>query len=229
MKYLGGKARLASEIVPIIESFRPTKDSAYFEPFLGGCNILPLIKGVRHGSDVHPDLIMLYQEMQNGWRPPQKITEDDYQKLRKSEPSALRGFVGFSCSFGGKWFGGYARSGDRNYAKEGYNSLIKAFAKIDNDCHFTCTDYLDLQIPDKSLIYCDPPYKGFTKFKSGAFNDTVFWDWVRKISEHSTVLVSGYQAPEDFRKVWERERNLELQTTKTNKKRVERLYRWSGS
>ncbi|MDD3417562.1 MAG: hypothetical protein PHY47_26820 [Lachnospiraceae bacterium] len=47
------------------------------------------------------------------------------------------GFVGFLCSFGSKFFGGYARgknnSGDaRNYAMESYNNLNKQSPNLRN-------------------------------------------------------------------------------------------------
>ena len=42
-------------------------------------------------------------------------------------------FVGFGCSFAGKWFGGYARSNDkRNYAKMAKNSLNKKIINLYN-------------------------------------------------------------------------------------------------
>ena len=33
----------------------------------------------------------------------------DYIELKKTRQLMLTGFVGFGCSFGGKWFGGYAK------------------------------------------------------------------------------------------------------------------------
>ena len=52
----------------------------------------------------------------NNFTFPFQLMEEEYKNLKTSEPSALRGFVGYFLSFGGKWFGGYApkyQRGDR--------------------------------------------------------------------------------------------------------------------
>ena len=54
----------------------------------------------------------MWQGLQSGWTPPDVITKEEYKYIRehKDENPALTGFVGFGCSFGGKWFGGLARN-----------------------------------------------------------------------------------------------------------------------
>lgn len=98
----------------------------------------------------------MWQGLQQGWIPPDIITEDDYKYIRdhKDENPALTGFVGFGCSFGGKWFGGLARNkkGD-NYCARANRSLLKDYEGLKN-AQFACLDYKDVPIPKGAIVYC---------------------------------------------------------------------------
>lgn len=223
MKYLGGKARVAKKICSFLESQRK-EGQVFVEPFLGGCNILPLMSGERIASEINPDLVLFYKALQEGWTPPTEVSEEEYSYLKNAEPSALRGFVGVACSYSGKWFGGYARSANRNYALNGHNTALKTQPKI-KDAQIHNCDYRDLEIPQGSLVYCDPPYKGTTKYDRG-FSSEEFWQWARELSKTCDVYVSEYQAPTDFEEVFSIERNLEMRRNKTEtEKRVEKIFR----
>ena len=53
------------------------------------------------------------------------ISEEEY-KLAKTRKDHLKAFVGFGCSFAGKYFGGYARgSEERNYCSNAKHSILK--------------------------------------------------------------------------------------------------------
>ena len=75
----------------------------------------------------------------------------------------LIGFVGYGCSFGGKWFGGLARGGktsqgnDRNHVAESSRNLMKIKPKL-QDMIIEVANYKTILIPDGSVVYCDPPY-----------------------------------------------------------------------
>lgn len=45
MKYMGGKARIAKHIAPIINEAVKKSNGMLFEPFCGGCNITPILLG----------------------------------------------------------------------------------------------------------------------------------------------------------------------------------------
>lgn len=79
----------------------------------------------------------MWQALQQGWQPPEIITKDEYYyvKEHKDENPALTGFVGFGCSFGGKWFGGLAsnKKGD-NYCTRAAGKPYEGFAHID-ECY----------------------------------------------------------------------------------------------
>ena len=85
-------------------------------------------------------------------------------KENKDEDKVLTGFVGFGCSFAGKWFGGYARGhgGKLGYADTSKRSLLKKMNTM-QDVEFQFADYKNLSFKD-CLIYCDLPYNNTTKF-----------------------------------------------------------------
>lgn len=107
MQYFGGKAKIAKYIVSYLEEVRK-ENQIYVEPFVGGANIVSKMGGVRKAYDFNEYLIEMYKAVQNGYELPNIITEKDYKYIRenKDKNKALTGFVGFGCSFAGKWFGG---------------------------------------------------------------------------------------------------------------------------
>ena len=104
VRYLGGKTRLAKHIANAILTDTPNRKT-YLEPMIGGGSVFAAMAphfDFAVGADIHPDLILMYQALAQGWLPPTYVTEEEYQTLKHDpEPSALRGFVGFGCSFGG--------------------------------------------------------------------------------------------------------------------------------
>lgn len=192
MRYMGGKARIAPKIVAYLESIRKP-GQAYLEPFVGAANVISKMSGKRYGSDSHEDLILLLIAVRDGTiELPEVVSEELYKSLRHAEPSALRGFVGFGCSFGGKWFGGYARSKkEPNFAATSKRSIENKPLK---GIKFSLGDYRTLR-PAGMLIYCEPPYAGTTSFKGQQFDSGEFWENARKWSRTNTVIVSEYAAP----------------------------------
>ena len=229
MKYMGSKARHAKEMLPIILANRKPAQW-YVEPFVGGANMIDKVDGLRIGNDTHPHLIALLEAVSLGWFPPHIITEEEYKWANKCRViNASTGFIGFGCSYSGKWFGGYARGNDasgmpRNYAAESARNLLNQAPKI-RGVRFHCGSYADLSIPPNSIIYCDPPYAGTTKYATAGFDHTEFWRWCdRKVTEGHTVFVSEYAAPDGWECVWEKEVNNTLVRDTGSKKGVERLF-----
>ena len=56
--------------------------------------------------------------------------------------------------------------------------------------------YDDIYIEENSVIYCDPPYNNTKQYVTGDFDTNAFFEWCRKQKE--LVVVSEYDAPEDF-------------------------------
>lgn len=204
MKYLGSKRRIAKDILPIILADRRL-DQWYIEPFCGGCNLIDKVTGPRIAADINPYLIALLREPFDYFH----VGESLYKHIQqnKSEyPAALVGYVGFCLSFGAKFFGGYRRdkAGIRDYENEAQQNL-KAQQPYLQGVKFHCCNYYSLTYPERSLIYCDPPYAGTTGYRGG-FNHEVFWGWVRGMASLGhTLFVSEYSAPVDFECLWEKE------------------------
>jgi len=185
--------------VPYLEGVRK-ENQKFLEPFVGGANIVSKISGNRTACDFNEYLIALYNAVQNGYELPEELSEEEYRHVKdnKDENKALTGFVGFGCSFAGKWFGGYARSKQkRNYCRGSKNSLMKKMVTM-KDVLFMWKDYKTLD-PHGMLIYCDPPYKNTTKYTGVPDFDTEeFWNVMRKWSIDNDVYISEYNAPADF-------------------------------
>jgi DNA adenine methylase len=203
--YLGGKSRIAKQIAAVMLAATDDR-STYIEPFVGAGSVaVQMVPHFEHAylSDASPDLIMLWKALQLGWEPPEFVSEEYYQALRNAAPSAVRGFVGYGCSFGGKWFGGYARNNPTNdYARASRNSIIRKTNTL-RATNFYCLGYGDILIPNGSVVYLDPPYANTTAFGGVAhFDSANFWKWAESISVRASVFVSEYSAPEGWQPVW---------------------------
>jgi DNA adenine methylase len=233
MRYTGNKSRISKHILPIILKDR-LEGQFFVEPFVGGANIITLVDGFRIASDYNKHLIDFYKSLQEGWLPPLRITKDEYNdiKLNQDRDSRMTIWAGICCSYGGKWFGGYLNDYQEskrlkngrlpNHQDEARNSLLKQIPYL-KSVEFIYSDYVDLEIPPKSIIYCDPPYKGTIKYTEGIDHD-IFWDWCRtKSKEGHKVFISEYNAPNDFQIVWEMEISNTLSKQKKFKS-IERLF-----
>lgn len=229
MQYLGGKFRIRKEISNIINTNRK-QEQTYIEPFVGGGNIMGSIdttKGINLAFDINKPLITMYNSIKQGWIPPDVLPLEEYKKLQqtKDENNPLTAFAGFCCSFGGKYYGGYARhAADRNdnFCLQGKNSLLKIKSNISN-FEFGCCSY-DLLKPHSSIIYCDPPYKGTTEYNHKGFNHELFYKWCRELSHDNTIFISEYSMPDDFKCIWEKEVVLSVRSKKGCEPRKEKLF-----
>jgi len=214
---MGSKNRVAKELLPFILKDRKP-GQWYVEPFVGGANMIDKVYGPRIGADSNPYLIEALKLIRdNPESLPDHVSEEDYQTYKnKMLIDGVTGFVGFNATFGSKWFGGYARGGNRNYTLEGKKNAINQSPKL-KGCLFINATYQFLDIPPESIIYCDPPYEGTTKYKD-AFDSVAFWDWVRvKSTEGHSVFVSEYNAPEDFICIWEKQLTTSFSTSESIK------------
>lgn len=227
MQYMGSKNRIAKHILPIMLAER-SPDQLWVEPFVGGANIIDKVDGKRIGNDIHKHLIALHKALQNGWIPPTEVNKEMYYAVKNNQEDysdELIGFIGFLCSFGGKWWNGYAANNSGvNYADRGSRMLVKQ-AKNFEGIEFLFGSYLDMKIPANSIIYCDPPYEGTTAYKD-TVNYVEFWQWCRdKTNEGHKVFVSEYNAPGDFECVKVVEHKTQLNKN-IKYKRVEKLFRF---
>ena len=223
---MGSKRRIAKEILPII-----IKDRApgqwYVEPFVGGFNMIEHVDGNRIGNDINPYLIAMFSALLSGWDPPKHVSEEEYADIRKNKgnyPPELVGYVGFN-SFGAKFFGGYCRekTGKTDFWKSHLANLQKQLPKL-RGIVLENKNYWELEIPDNSIVYCDPPYFGTTQYRDG-IDHTFFWEWIRGLHKAGhTVFVSEYTAPDDFKSIWSKTIETNISKDVKNLKRTEHLF-----
>jgi DNA adenine methylase len=231
MQYFGGKGRFYKQINLFLDPI--TKERPFYDVFVGGLWITfsTTNPSIRIAADANEALITLYQELQRGWIPPDTISKDEYLILKSKNDSKnpLTAFAGFGCSFGGKWFDTYQKSGKRNYALNAKRTLLKQISACKN-VQFKHTDYhetFDTSLLG-SVLYCDPPYTGCAPYKAvGPFNSDEFWTTVRKFSKTRDIFVSEYSAPEDFNCVWQLEVTSCIAPTKWSS-RIEKIFKWNG-
>lgn len=230
MKYMGSKSKYASEILPIILAHRSV-GQWYVEPFLGGGNTFYLVDGKKMGNDTNKYVVAMIKAVGEGWVPPYDVSEHEYN-VAKLLPEHMGdetiGFIGIGCSYGGKWFGGYARGNNqtgipRNYAEESAKNILKQQDGF-KDAIYTSLSYDKMDIPANSIIYCDPPYANSTKYNR-EFDSESFWNWCNGMVDIGhTVYVSEYNAPDGWRCVWKKEVNSSLTKDTGSKKAVEKLF-----
>ena len=236
MKYMGSKARFSKEILPIILKDRKP-EQWYVEPFAGGMNAICEVQGNRIANDIHSHLIQMWRELVGGWMP-KKYTREEHKQIRENKgkyPPHEVAWVGFNCSYSGAYFRGFAGETKtkigtvRDYQTEAIKNVLKQVPKM-KGVIFQNKPYYELELPPKSIVYCDPPYEGTSKYKVDEFDHNLFWNWVRNISRQGhTVFVSEYNAPADFKCVWEKEAKSSLSAngkTGGNKVSVEKLFRY---
>lgn len=249
MQYLGGKSRISKNISEVINAlsrwqienceinsggdFRRERErereSTFVSLFCGSCSVESKVRGFTRMilNDKHKYLIELLKGVQSGYELPEQITEEQYKYIRehKDEDSILTGFVGFGCSFGGKWFGGYARNKtNTNYALQSKKSLLKDMATLIN-AEFICSDYRDINLPEGCVIYADPPYDKTTDYGREKFDSKEFWKYAREVSQKHLMFISEQVAPEDFVVIWEKPFTRTLDINKQNQfKVVEKLF-----
>jgi len=236
MKYIGSKDRIAKYLIPIILKDRKP-NQWYVEPFVGGANMINKIKGNRIGSDSNEYLISLLNELQKGWKPIKEVTKDLFNDVRNNPNNYEKHIVAYIeilFTFGATWGRGFVGNVNDKVCKgrdrigEGYRNALKTQKEIQG-INFLHSNYNDLEIPNNSIIYCDPPYEGTTKYKDD-FNHLYFWQWCRiKTKEGHKVFISEYNAPKDFKCLFELEQKTPIsKTSKTKEIKIECLYSYCG-
>jgi len=234
MRYVGGKSRIARWIR---ESIKPLVNghTRYLEPFVGSgacfTELAPLFR-TTVAADSHLDLILMWQAIAAGWDPPEHISREVYMELRNSEPSPLRGFVGFGASFSGKWFGGYVDTAwdahwqrfTKPYLAAAKKSVLAAAPTFRTAASIQHTDYRTHYVDPTTIVYCDPPYAGTLGYGgTEPFDSAAFWMQAEHWSRSGAlVVVSESQAPKGWQPLAVRERKAMLRVAKGTENEVRR-------
>lgn len=227
MKYVGSKRLIVKHILPIMLKHRT--DETWVEPFVGGGNVISEVTGNRIGADSNPWVVALMSIRDSLAELPkneQEFTEADYERLKNDDSYPHKGYAGFAFSFGGKWLGGWRRDHKkfRDSVAGSFKTATKQSEKLKGVSLINCC-YRELEIPPRSIVYCDPPYKGVLRYGGKRFDSDSFFQWAReKTKEGHKVFVSEYEAPADFSCVWAKEITANLSEHKRGKKAVEKLF-----
>lgn len=198
MRYLGGKMRQSKVIVREVARY---DFDVYVEPFMGALwsatAVMQQFPNKKYLlNDVNPFLVCFWKESLKGWNPPEHVSEETYIKYNKSRPvdDPMTGYIGFAWSFGGKFFGGAARTSGK--IKGSYASTRRKI-EILRSCsnvQITCGDYGGVKVPiGRVLYYMDPPYVGRTpQQKMSSFDPTEFSSHCKSLASKHIVLMSEF-------------------------------------
>ena len=237
MRYQGGKSRISRPIVETIRRMHPTATEIW-EPFCGGGAVTLALSKVNfkvHASDIHPDLILMWQAVMAGDESVYaNVTREEHSELKHATPSARRGFVRFGASFGGDFYGGFGVDRKNGDGHQPWQEAQRFCEKVKRAAclSFSCMDYKD--VPSSALCYADPPYQNTYKYQGNAFDHTSFWQWVRE--RKGPTFVSELVGPDDMQIVWRKAHKSQMTSNSPTSRatsgivhREERVYYWPGS
>jgi DNA adenine methylase len=235
MKYMGSKNRIAKFLLPImIKDAQEKSFDTWVEPFVGGANVIDKVPnefrkiGIDYNEHTIKALIAI-RDLINEL--PKNVSVDYYNSLKGTSPDPITSLIRFGASFGGKFENGYARSFTNKGIPRNHWDEAKRNAEKQNlllqGIEFVHASYDEFSDFENCLIYCDPPYKGTTSYKTGVFDHDKFWQWCRDMSRKNSVFISEYEAPEDFDCVWQGEvkTNFASQRSGATHKAIEKLFK----
>ena len=244
MRYCGSKRKFMKYLRPILTKDKD-ENTVFVDLFGGGMNVvcdIPCDNKV--AIDYNKYVIALWKELQqNGMKNiPTEVSEEMYNDVKSDYinhtnryEDYIIGYVGTCCSFGGSWFNGYARfnpNKNEDHIKEAYNGLKK---QVENfiglkKTVFLHSSYDKIRLHKNDIVYCDPPYASTKKYESD-FDNEAFWEWAREASKKVKKLyVSEYDAPSDFKCIWQMEKKdgLGRQKGKKQNTKVEKIFVYKG-
>lgn len=234
---MGSKNRIAKYILPImLDEMKKNNCTLFLDACVGGANLIDKLPNniKKQGNDLNNYLIAMWKELQKGWIP-KYITKEEYQDIKQNKDKYedfVVGYYGINTSFRGVWFSGFVgriitkTNKERDYQIEALNNTLKQIQNL-KDVEFTSYDIFDLDPIEKSLIYCDIPYRDTSGYKD-KFNHDRFYDWCREMKQKGHIIfVSEYNMPSDFKEVWSMEVSSSLSANGNyggNKKSIEKLF-----
>lgn len=177
MRYLGGKAKIANDLLRIMLKHR-RQAQCFADLFCGGCNVIDKVTGVRIANDANPYLIALWQGIQSGFDRPVSISQQDHkdclylyrhENIENLDPETafVVAWVGHMASFNSMFFAGYSGNyKNRDFISESIANIEKQIPQLIG-VPFFCGSYDEVFLPDESIIYCDIPYQGTTGYAVG--------------------------------------------------------------
>lgn len=234
MKYMWSKNRIAKYLLPIILKDRKP-NQWYVEPFVWGANMIDKVDGNRIGADYNEYIANMWIELEKWWFPNKMYTKEESDFIRGNKDKFSKyeyWFVSINTRYWWVvwwWYAWKVKTKEwkiRDYQDEAYRNTLSQIPNI-KWVKFIHSSYKDLEIPDNSIIYCDPPYE-WTAWYKDKFNHTEFWEWCREQKKKwHTIFISEYNAPDDFKCVYEKEVKSSLSANWKswgNKNSIEKLF-----
>lgn len=116
------------------------------------------------------------------------------------------GWCGFIGSMHGVFFGKFGgrtsgSSSDVTYSNAAC-ALVTATVLKNNRVTLSCRDYSGIELHDKSLLFCDPPFDGSVCYSDTKYDKAEFIDWCRAMKGRGhSVVVHEVSMPDDFRRI----------------------------
>lgn len=216
MQYVGGKRRQSKFLIPLIES--NDNGQTYVEPFCGSLAVGGNLKwsGNLILSDKHEYLMRSWRYFYEH-RPQYNydFTVEQYDTMHKNKFNSNDWRIGlykFGLSFAGVYTGTLAchKRGVKVISHRDVELIHEYANKVCNNLDnlnfkFSCCDYHELDIPDESFVYADPPYVAGNRrnqYGLGKFDHKEFWGWARNIAKRCQLIVTEFEAPEDFKPIF---------------------------
>lgn len=195
---MGSKARIVHEILPIMLD---KEHDTFVDAFCGGCSVIENVPDTyrRIANDKNRYLIEMWKHLQDGGFVFSHISKETYDKARDCYhgknnffTEAGVGLVGFMASFNGRFFdGGYSghnvvgKNGKaRDYIREQIENTMRDVPLI-KGVEFYSGSYDELVIPERSIVYCDIPYKATKSMmyqRTSIMKVSIFgaWKWLEE-------------------------------------------------
>ena len=110
------------------------------------------------------------------------------------------------------------------------NNLATAFTnEEEHRLTIGSVDFAEVEIPNDSVIYCDPPYRGKSSYSKGKrFEHDRFYAWA--LRQTVPVFVSEYEMPEEFVEVAAWQKCCNMKPTSNSLRTTEKLFvpRWQA-
>lgn len=244
MKYMGNKGRIVKDILPIMLQYN--ENNVFVDLFCGSCSVIQNVPTnyKRIANDKNKYLIEMFKSLIQGISYPKYIPKETYSHYRDiynqerkgltqltDEQYAEVGWYGWMGSFNGRMYsGGYSghnvmqKNGkSRDYISEQIRNTLSQISYL-KDVEYHSSDYRKVNIPEKSIVYCDIPYLGTKQYETSKdFDYEAFYQWCRENKNKYKIFISEYSMPNDFKCIWQKEVTNSMNTTKTYKP-IEKLF-----
>ena len=247
MQYQGGKNKAIGANIADIINLLSTELSInnYIEPFAGSLGVTHRVEiQDKLVNDIFAPLINMHKYIyEYGFKDfPDVVTKELYEECRNIYKRGIlltpaQVFIGFACSFGAMFYNTYAsdkrdkrdKRGNRNYyhsALKAYQQKISIIKSNTQNIKFSSKNYRYIRLPQKCIVYCDPPYINTTGYNhlNDSFNHREFYQWIRLNSTSDHIIIfSEITAPKDFKIIYQEKIVVKKGIIKSGK-RVEKLF-----